>query len=180
MSGSYSVADYNIDDGSHSVLNLILLFCFFFFKQKTAYEIGQWLEFRRVLFRSPRRSTLKQSYTIIMLIIFLPPTTILRFWNLPLLSRVESHDWPPYERQLMMNLCKLPEIIFNFDIGEDSLLYGNSVKKKYSIMKKFSSSHTSIVMRAWLKSTCDTIKHTAWLMIRDNKFGPTNKPVSEG
>ena len=25
---------------------------FFFFKQKTAYEIGQWLEFRRVLFRS--------------------------------------------------------------------------------------------------------------------------------
>ena len=61
----------------------------------------------------------------------------------------------------MMNLCKLPEIIFNFDIGEDSLLYGNSVKKKYSIMKKFSSSHTSIVMRAWLKSTCDTIKHTA-------------------
>ena len=130
---------------------------------------------------SPGRSTLKQSYTIIMLIIFLPPTTILRFWNLPLLSRVESHDWPPYERQLMMNLCKLPEIIFNFDIGEDSLLYGNSVKKKYSIMKKFSSSHTSIVMRAWLKCTCDTIKHTAWLMIRDNKFGPTNinKPVSE-
>ena len=27
-------------------------FFFFFFKQKTAYEIGQWLEFRRVLFRS--------------------------------------------------------------------------------------------------------------------------------
>ena len=27
---------------------------FFFFKQKTAYEIGQWLEFRRVLFRSLR------------------------------------------------------------------------------------------------------------------------------
>src|SRR5262249_56283921 len=26
--------------------------CFFFFKQKTAYEIGQCLEFRRVLFRS--------------------------------------------------------------------------------------------------------------------------------
>ena len=25
---------------------------FFFFKQKTAYEIHQWLEFRRVLFRS--------------------------------------------------------------------------------------------------------------------------------
>ena len=24
----------------------------FFFKQKTAYEVGQWLEFRRVLFRS--------------------------------------------------------------------------------------------------------------------------------
>ena len=26
---------------------------FFFFKQKTAYEIHRWLEFRRVLFRSP-------------------------------------------------------------------------------------------------------------------------------
>src|SRR5438105_8055412 len=26
---------------------------FFFFKQKTAYEIHSWLEFRRVLFRSP-------------------------------------------------------------------------------------------------------------------------------
>mgnify|MGYP006870761056 CR=1 FL=1 len=26
---------------------------FFFFKQKTAYEIETWLEFRRVLFRSP-------------------------------------------------------------------------------------------------------------------------------
>src|SRR5438067_6393843 len=26
--------------------------CFFFFKQKTAYEIETWLEFRRVLFRS--------------------------------------------------------------------------------------------------------------------------------
>ena len=32
-----------------------VFFCFvFFFKQKTAYEIGQWLEFRRVLFRSAR------------------------------------------------------------------------------------------------------------------------------
>ena len=30
---------------------------FFFFKQKTAYEIGQWLEFRRVLFRSARNGT---------------------------------------------------------------------------------------------------------------------------
>ena len=28
------------------------LMLIFFFKQKTAYEIGQWLEFRRVLFRS--------------------------------------------------------------------------------------------------------------------------------
>ena len=28
--------------------------CFFFFKQKTAYEITVWLEFRRVLFRSPQ------------------------------------------------------------------------------------------------------------------------------
>src|SRR6266446_5812071 len=26
----------------------------FFFKQKTAYELTRWLEFRRVLFRSPR------------------------------------------------------------------------------------------------------------------------------
>ena len=31
---------------------MFLFFVFFFFKQKTAYEIGQWLEFRRVLFRS--------------------------------------------------------------------------------------------------------------------------------
>ena len=33
-----------------------VLFCFvfFFFKQKTAYEITVWLEFRRVLFRSNR------------------------------------------------------------------------------------------------------------------------------
>jgi len=30
---------------------------FFFFKQKTAYEIGQWLEFRRVLFRSQQNAT---------------------------------------------------------------------------------------------------------------------------
>ena len=31
----------------------LVLFCFFFFfKQKTAYEILAWLEFRRVLFRS--------------------------------------------------------------------------------------------------------------------------------
>ena len=28
------------------------VWCFFFFKQKTAYEILAWLEFRRVLFRS--------------------------------------------------------------------------------------------------------------------------------
>ena len=31
---------------------MVYFFLFFFFKQKTAYEIGQWLEFRRVLFRS--------------------------------------------------------------------------------------------------------------------------------
>ena len=32
---------------------IVLFFFFlFFFKQKTAYEIHQWLEFRRVLFRS--------------------------------------------------------------------------------------------------------------------------------
>src|SRR5438045_7896282 len=30
-----------------------LCFLFFFFKQKTAYEMPKWLEFRRVLFRSP-------------------------------------------------------------------------------------------------------------------------------
>ena len=30
---------------------------FFFFKQKTAYEIGQWLEFRRVLFRSKKKTS---------------------------------------------------------------------------------------------------------------------------
>ena len=30
---------------------------FFFFKQKTAYEITRWLEFRRVLFRSPKPQT---------------------------------------------------------------------------------------------------------------------------
>ena len=29
-----------------------MYYVFFFFKQKTAYEIHQWLEFRRVLFRS--------------------------------------------------------------------------------------------------------------------------------
>jgi len=29
-------------------------FFFFFFKQKTAYEIHRWLEFRRVLFRSKK------------------------------------------------------------------------------------------------------------------------------
>ena len=29
-----------------------MLYFFFFFKQKTAYEITRWLEFRRVLFRS--------------------------------------------------------------------------------------------------------------------------------
>src|SRR5437016_2613598 len=40
--------------GLHSFLGVIYLFVdlFFFFKQKTAYEIGQRLEFRRVLFRS--------------------------------------------------------------------------------------------------------------------------------
>ena len=31
---------------------MFVTFVFFFFKQKTAYEIHQWLEFRRVLFRS--------------------------------------------------------------------------------------------------------------------------------
>ena len=30
----------------------MIVFCFFFFKQKTAYEMIWWLEFRRVLFRS--------------------------------------------------------------------------------------------------------------------------------
>ena len=30
---------------------------FFFFKQKTAYEIHQWLEFRRVLFRSTQANS---------------------------------------------------------------------------------------------------------------------------
>ena len=35
-------------------------FFFFFFKQKTAYEIGQWLEFRRVLFRSNKVSHLNR------------------------------------------------------------------------------------------------------------------------
>src|ERR1019366_10536441 len=36
--------------------------CFFFvcFKQKTAYEIGQWLEFRRVLFRSLESKMVRQ------------------------------------------------------------------------------------------------------------------------
>ena len=34
------------------VFFIIIIIVFFFFKQKTAYEIGQWLEFRRVLFRS--------------------------------------------------------------------------------------------------------------------------------
>ena len=29
-----------------------ILLVVFFFKQKTAYDVGQWLEFRRVLFRS--------------------------------------------------------------------------------------------------------------------------------
>ena len=33
----------------------------FFFKQKTAYEIHQWLEFRRVLFRSPNPITITLS-----------------------------------------------------------------------------------------------------------------------
>src|SRR5438093_9016539 len=36
-----------------NIMNQLDLSFFFFFKQKTAYEIGQWLEFRRVLFRSP-------------------------------------------------------------------------------------------------------------------------------
>ena len=36
------------------VLSGVCLF-FFFFKQKTAYEITVWLEFRRVLFRSGRK-----------------------------------------------------------------------------------------------------------------------------
>src|SRR5437016_6428606 len=31
---------------------MLMMIDFFFFKQKTAYEIGQLLEFRRVLFRS--------------------------------------------------------------------------------------------------------------------------------
>ena len=35
---------------------VVFFFFFFFFKQKTAYEIGQWLEFRRVLFRSVHHS----------------------------------------------------------------------------------------------------------------------------
>ena len=41
----------------YCVLYFLCFFCvfifFFFFKQKTAYEILAWLEFRRVLFRSP-------------------------------------------------------------------------------------------------------------------------------
>ena len=37
--------------------------CFFFFKQKTAYEIGQWLEFRRVLFRSATVNQLENRET---------------------------------------------------------------------------------------------------------------------
>ena len=41
------------EDDDRDVKHYILLFfVVFFFKQKTAYEIGQWLEFRRVLFRS--------------------------------------------------------------------------------------------------------------------------------
>ena len=33
-------------------IDMCVILCFFFFKQKTAYEITVWLEFRRVLFRS--------------------------------------------------------------------------------------------------------------------------------
>src|SRR5438093_3147167 len=40
-----------------NIMNQLDLSFFFFFKQKTAYEIGQWLEFRRVLFRSAPRDT---------------------------------------------------------------------------------------------------------------------------
>ena len=35
------------------VVVVFYIFFLFFFKQKTAYEITRWLEFRRVLFRSP-------------------------------------------------------------------------------------------------------------------------------
>ena len=37
-------------------LSLLEYYVFFFFKQKTAYEIETWLEFRRVLFRSRYRA----------------------------------------------------------------------------------------------------------------------------
>ena len=41
----------------------------FFFKQKTAYEILAWLEFRRVLFRSKARLNLKPDQNIKILIL---------------------------------------------------------------------------------------------------------------
>ena len=49
---------------------MVLYFLFFFFKQKTAYEITVWLEFRRVLFRSmelERNRELKNWNTIFYL-----------------------------------------------------------------------------------------------------------------
>ena len=47
----YESMIYDKLDGAGITL-VASIWCFFFFKQKTAYEILAWLEFRRVLFRS--------------------------------------------------------------------------------------------------------------------------------
>src|SRR5205814_4794784 len=55
-------------------------YVFFFFKQKTAYEMPKWLEFRRVLFRSiSAEDTFEQD-------VLLPETE-------PMIRRLAEHAW---------------------------------------------------------------------------------------
>src|SRR5258705_4884510 len=49
---SSAVCIYNITPPHHFIYALYFSFVFFFFKQKTAYEMPKRLEFRRVFFRS--------------------------------------------------------------------------------------------------------------------------------
>ena len=66
-----------------------VFFFFFFFKQKTAYEITRWLEFRRVLFRSPPKDELQESGlpAVASGMVCLPPTTITH------LKQWQHHKW---------------------------------------------------------------------------------------
>ena len=75
----------------------IFFFCFFvfFFKQKTAYEIHRWLEFRRVLFRSVTATLVGKVFTYVErpsgLRKFPPPD----IWTVKLVAVKRSWILPP-------------------------------------------------------------------------------------